>query len=196
MAEKTIKTRFQMKRGTSAEWALATGFKPLEGEPIFYSDLNKTKIGRYRDGTTNEQKKSANHQDYLIPLSELPFSDARDADTLDGKHASEFALSSHGTHVTAVTVKSALGTSSGTTKYLREDGTWVVPPNTDTGATSVEVTGAGNAITTASYDATTRKLTLKKDVTFATKTELNTLISSGTADPTASTASQYYFKYN
>jgi hypothetical protein len=58
--------------------------------------------------------------------------DGGNADTVDGKHASDFALASHGTHVTTETVKSALGTGSGTTKYLREDGTWVAPPNTDT----------------------------------------------------------------
>ena len=38
----------------------------------------------------------------------------------------------------------------------------------DTGATNVEVTGAGNAVTTASYDASTRKLTLTKGTTFLT----------------------------
>ncbi len=40
------------------------------------------------------------------------------------------APSSHGTHVTADTVKSALGIGSGTSKYLREDGTWQIPPDT------------------------------------------------------------------
>ena len=39
---------------------------------------------------------------------------------------------------------------------------------TDTGATSVEVTGTGNAVTAASYNATNRKLTLTKDSTFLT----------------------------
>ena len=39
---------------------------------------------------------------------------------------------------------------------------------TDTGATSVEVTGTGNAVTTASYNATNRKLTLTKGSTFLT----------------------------
>ena len=39
---------------------------------------------------------------------------------------------------------------------------------TDTGATSVEVTGTGNAITAASYDASTRKITLTKGSTFLT----------------------------
>ena len=36
----------------------------------------------------------------------------------------------------------------------------------DTGATSVEVVGSGNAITTASYNASTRKLTLTKGATY------------------------------
>lgn len=38
--------------------------------------------------------------------------------------------------------------------------------NTDTGATSVTVTGSGNAVTEASYDADTRKLTLTKGATY------------------------------
>lgn len=39
---------------------------------------------------------------------------------------------------------------------------------TDTGATSIEVTGNGNAVTSASYNSTTRKITLTKDTTFLT----------------------------
>ena len=46
------------------------------------------------------------------------------------------AAASHGTHVTASSVKSALGTGTGTSKYLREDGTWVTPPDTNTKVTS------------------------------------------------------------
>lgn len=68
--------------------------------------------------------------------------------------------------VNATVVKAALGTGTGTTKYLREDGTWVTPPNTDTGATTVTVTGSGNAITSASYDAATRTITLTKGATY------------------------------
>lgn len=45
--------------------------------------------------------------------------------------------------------------------------------NKDTGATSIEVVGEGNAVTAASYDAVTRKLTLTKGETFATKAELD-----------------------
>lgn len=73
---------------------------------------------------------------------------------------------------------------------------WQDDANTDTGATSVEVTGTGNAVTAASYTASTRKLTLTKGATYATKTEVDNLISSGITDPPTSTASQYYFKYN
>ena len=40
--------------------------------------------------------------------------------------------------------------------------------DTDTGATSVDVTGDGNAITSASYDSTTRKITFTKGATFLT----------------------------
>lgn len=49
------------------------------------------------------------------------------------------------------------------------DGTEYVQINLDTGATSVEVVGSGNAVTAASYNATTRKLTLTMGETFATR---------------------------
>lgn len=39
--------------------------------------------------------------------------------------------------VNATVVKAALGTGTGTSKYLREDGTWVTPPDTNTKVTSV-----------------------------------------------------------
>ena len=48
--------------------------------------------------------------------------------------------------------------------YLAVNVPW---SDTDTGATSVEVTGTGNAITAASYDSTTRKLTLTKGATYS-----------------------------
>ena len=47
------------------------------------------------------------------------------------------------------------------------NGTSYVQINLDTGATSIEVVGDGNAVTAASYSATTRKITLTKGSTFA-----------------------------
>ena len=57
----------------------------------------------------------------------------------------------------------------------RSNGTSWDQINKDTGATSIEVVGEGNAVTAASYDAETRKLTLTKGEIFATKSELDTL---------------------
>lgn len=57
----------------------------------------------------------------------------------------------------------------------RSNGTTWDQINKDTGATSIEVVGEGNAVTAASYDAVTRKLTLTKGETFATKAELDDL---------------------
>lgn len=70
-----------------------------------------------------------------------------------------------------VKIGSNITNSSGTISLTKDNVTTALgytPPTTDsdTGATSVEVTGSGNAITAASYDATTRKLTLTKDATY------------------------------
>lgn len=73
---------------------------------------------------------------------------------------------SHGTHVTTATVKSALGTGTGTSKYLREDGTWVTPPNT------------------TYSNATTSKAGL---MSATDKSNLNTLVTAWTADGTDDT---------
>ena len=53
------------------------------------------------------------------------------------------------------------------------DGWYQVNP--DTGATSIEAVGTGNAVTEATYDAITRKITLTKGETFATKSALDEL---------------------
>lgn len=54
--------------------------------------------------------------------------------------------------------------------------------NLDTGATSVEVTGSGNAVTEASYDAGTRKLTLTMGTTFTTPDDVDTKIDEAIGD--------------
>lgn len=54
--------------------------------------------------------------------------------------------------------------------------------NPDTGATSVEVVGKGNAVTNATYDAATRKLTLTKGETFATRAYVGEIPTTAEAD--------------
>lgn len=53
------------------------------------------------------------------------------------------------------------------------NGTKYVQINRDTGVTSVEVTGTGNAVTAAVIDATGRKLTLTKGATYVTAAEVD-----------------------
>ncbi len=56
------------------------------------------------------------------------------------------------------------------------DGSKYVQINLDTGATRVEGVGDGNAVTAASYDAATRKLTLTAGATYATPGDVDTKI--------------------
>ncbi len=55
MAEKTVKTRVQIKRGTEADWKAASraNFKPLNGELIYYTDKGILKIGNNKDTPDN-----------------------------------------------------------------------------------------------------------------------------------------------
>ena len=61
------------------------------------------------------------------------------------------AAASHGTHVTTATVKSALGTGTGTTKFLREDGKWATPAYYTLTKAKVEAVLTG-AITTHTHN--------------------------------------------
>lgn len=67
---KTLKTRIQNKRGTTAEWATGTApnFVPKDGEIVAYTDVHRIKIG---DGTTK--------------VSALPFVDKVRDVTLGGE---------------------------------------------------------------------------------------------------------------
>lgn len=65
-------------------------------------------------------------------------------------------------------------------------GTWIqINPDTDTGATKVTVTGEGNAVTAASYDATSRAITLTKGATYVTSAEVDSAITSKLTDDEA-----------
>lgn len=62
MANKNVNSRIQVKRDKSENWLKAEStFQPLEGEIIFYTDLNKIKIGK-KDADGN-----------LMYLKDLPF---------------------------------------------------------------------------------------------------------------------------
>ena len=61
-------------------------------------------------------------------------------------------------------------------------GSGYVQINLDTGVTSVEVVGEGNAVTGASYDPGSRKLTLTKGTTFATPGDVDTKIAGKVGD--------------
>lgn len=63
--------------------------------------------------------------------------------------------------------------------------------NLDTGATSVEVVGSGNAVTAATYDAGTRKMTLTMGTTFATPSDVDGKIAAKVGDLGESTVKQY-----
>ena len=77
-----------------------------------------------------------------------------------------FARGDHVHNITDTVVKSALGTGSGTTKFLREDGTWATPAyttNTDaklqvaavtSGTTYYPIVGTGTTAATRQYDTT------------------------------------------
>ncbi|MDB7829100.1 hypothetical protein [Intestinimonas butyriciproducens] len=56
------------------------------------------------------------------------------------------------------------------------DGTKYVQINLDTGATSAEATGTGNALDGVTYDPITRKLTFTKTATFATASDVDSQI--------------------
>lgn len=73
-------------------------------------------------------------------------------------------------------VKSALGTSSGTSKYLREDGQWVTPPDTDTWRPVSNSVSSTDESTAASSKA------VKTAYDLATST--NNTLASHTADTT------------
>ena len=140
MAEnRTLNTRLRLKYDTAANWATKNPVL-LAGEVGIESD---TLLGKVGDGEKTWQQLeylSANkvNSNLIIKLNNGK-TEGTNLFTFNGSEAKTInitpnaigaAASSHGTHVTADTVKAALGIGSGTSKYLREDGTWQIPPDT------------------------------------------------------------------
>lgn len=71
---------------------------------------------------------------------------------------------------------------TGSNVLAKWNGTSYVRINLDTGATSIEVVGSGNAVTAASYDAGTRKLTLTMGETFAKPADVDEKITEAIGD--------------
>lgn len=74
------------------------------------------------------------------------------------------------------------------------DGSKYVKINLDTGATSVEVTGSGNAVTQASYDPASRKLTLTMGKTFTTAGDVDAKIAAKVGEIGEDTVKAYVDK--
>ena len=140
MAEnRTLNTRLRLKYDTAANWATKNPVL-LAGEVGIESD---TLLGKVGDGEKTWQQLeylNANkvNSNLIIKLNNGA-TEGTNLFTYNGSAAKTInitpsaigaAANSHGTHVTADTVKAALGIGSGTSKYLREDGTWQIPPDT------------------------------------------------------------------
>ena len=86
-----------------------------------------------------------------------------------------YAAASHGTHVTAATVKSALGVGTGTSKFLREDGTWITPTQPTKSSWN--------------YDDVYVKYSAAQSLTDTQKTQARSNIGAGTSNLTIGTTS-------
>ena len=71
------------------------------------------------------------------------------------------------------------------------NGSGYVQINLDTGMTSVEMIGEGNAVTGMSYDAGTRKLTVTKGATYTTAADVDSKISAKTGEIGEKTIKDY-----
>jgi hypothetical protein len=78
--------------------------------------------------------------------------------------------------------------SGSTLTITKQDDTTITFSDTDTGATSVNNTGSGNAVTSISYDATTRKLTASKSRTFMEASSLKTINTTNTTSQATAAA--------
>ena len=172
MAQKTLQTRLKLKKDTAANWESKN---PIlrDGEQIFVitaAGETRVKVG---DGTKT--------------YTQLPFTD-ESLRTLVGTKADKTTTITAGNGLTGggdlsanrtishADTSSVSNVTANGRKYITgltfddyghvtgtTTGTETV---TDTGATKVSVSGSGNAVTTASYDASTRTITLTKGATY------------------------------
>ena len=69
---KTLKSRIQNKRGTDAEWKLATNFVPLKGEQVVYEADSDNESPRIKIGDGNTNVNSLPFAEDVARLSSIP----------------------------------------------------------------------------------------------------------------------------
>ena len=203
MAESKVKTRIQNKHDFEINWLQAT-FPPLKGEIIVYDSeidatgaILKTKIGgvdtavvpvTLKDGTVLRST-AYNYSrfkigDGITPVNDLPF-----VGFTPEERAKLLTIAEKADNV-LFTGSLTSGTKIGTITINGEPTDIFVPAaqsyNTGTSTTSG---------LTKLYTSTGSNTDGAMPQSAVTST-LNNLISSGTADPSSATASQFYFKYS
>jgi hypothetical protein len=132
--------------GTSPTWISAT--KGSTTKPVYLSAGVPTECSSYAGGTAvtlNGTSKAGSTASFYAPVNAAAGTGQVVAWSVGPAWVSQADI------VTAANVKAALGTGKGTTKYLREDGTWVKPPDTNTHAVS-SVNGKTGAVTLTAKD--------------------------------------------
>ncbi len=89
MAEKKYPSRVQHKSGTSAEWGLATNFKPLEGELLVYTDAG----GTDKDGKSIPQLKIGDGNTLVANLPFVGSKETEHAESAESAKEAEHATS-------------------------------------------------------------------------------------------------------
>ena len=129
-----------------------TGLSTTAGKGDFYRVLTAFTVG----------SETAHVGDILIATKDNPTQTATDWDVIHAEIDSNTWVANTATAAGYVAAPGA----NVANKVWKTDSTgtpgWRDDANTDTGATSVEVTGTGNVVTGATYDSSSRKLTLTK----------------------------------
>lgn len=132
--------------GLDIRYSFNTGSTLVEGSPVYIRMIVNS------DGTLSQDASSAGDNPIV---QALPSTADNKVYVYLGRAGSVLALELEPVHPI----------------YEYKDGAirlWTNAVASGGGATSVEVTGSGNAVTGASYDASTRKISLSKGTTFAT----------------------------